>query len=141
MKKMLLIVLILNTYLANAEIQIYQDTDNTGQNKLERIGVIEKYLIDLSNSVKKMDEKLDENAKKIKTLEADFKEIKNNDLKKLQTLLGEKKEEGGEDGELKKIKADILAIKNDDIEKLKSEVMGLNNIIKSIQGIMQSQLK
>jgi hypothetical protein len=74
---------------ASAEINIYQDTDNTGASKFERIGVIEKYLISLSGTLKSMEEKVDANSKKLKSLEESIGNLKDKDLKTLSTKVNE----------------------------------------------------
>ena len=122
---------------AQAEIKVYQDTDNTGTNKFERIGIIEKYLIDLSQSLKTMEVKIDANALKLKTLEDVVSQIKEKDLKNIQAQLAEKKpaakKEASSEGELEKLKADILTLKNDDIEKMKIDLDLLNRAVKKLE--------
>ena len=73
----------------SAEIMIYKNTDNTGINKLERIGVIETYLSNLSGTLKAMEAKLDATDLKLKTLDATLSALKENDLKKIQDQLTE----------------------------------------------------
>lgn len=138
-------------YFASAQAQVksYESTDNTGINKKEQIEVIEKYLADLSGTLKTMEAKLDANTIKLKALEDVVKAIKEQDLKKIQDQIGEKKEastSGTPEAkpnteELDKIKADILAIKNEDIEKVQFEVRALNSSIEQIQQILKINRK
>lgn len=130
-----------------AEIKAYESTDNTGINKKEQIDVIEKYLTNLSGTLKNMEAKLDANTIKLKTLEDVVKAIKDQDIKKIQDKLGEKKEtppaatNSPTAEELEKIKADILAIKNEDIEKVQLEVRSLKSSVEQIQGLLKINKK
>lgn len=148
-------VFVLTSYLlmapfclpASAEILAYESTDNTGINKKEQIDVIEKYLTNLSSTLKTMESKLDGNALKIKSLEEVVKVLKEQDLKKIQDQIGEKKAEAPTPAatpnseELEKIKADILAIKNEDIEKVQIEVRSLRSSLEQIQEILKINKK
>lgn len=125
-----------------AEIKPYQSIDNTGLNKQERIEVIDKYMVDLVSSLKNMENKLDENSKKIKSLEDSFKSMKAAEIKKAEVVLGEKKTPLPKDlSEMEKIKADILAMKNQDIEKLKINVDELSDTVKALQATMKTLIK
>ena len=125
MKKTLIVVMTLAvSQLCYAEIKVYQSTDNTGINKKEQIEVVETYLKGLSVQLQIMESKIDESAKKLKTLEASIYSIKEIDLKKLQDQIVPQKDEDKtsvqkeNDEEMDKLKADILKIKNDDIIQL-----------------------
>lgn len=125
-----------------AEIKPYQSIDNAGLNKQERIEVIDKYMVDLVSSLKNMENKLDENSKKIKSLEDSFKSMKAAEIKKAEVVLGEKKTPLPKDlSEMEKIKADILAMKNQDIEKLKINVDELSDTVKALQATMKTLIK
>lgn len=125
--------------LCNAEIQTYQSTDNTGINKLERIGVIETYLARLSGTLKIMETKLDASVVKIETMDSLIKSLKEENTK-LKAELAEKNSEKNVDPkEVEKLKADILSIKNEDIEKIRIQVQGLNYSVQSVQGLLESQ--
>lgn len=63
------------SFSAIAEIKTYESTENAGQNKKERIDSVESYLMTLSNSLQKMESKLDENSKKILQLDQMVKSI------------------------------------------------------------------
>jgi len=124
----------------NAEIHSYQSSDNTGLNKKERIDTVEKYLADLSTSLKSMENKLDENAKKLKVLEDVVKKLNDLDRAKMNAQLGEQKSIAtGDQGEMEKLKADILSLKNKDIEKLKTDLSDLTDTVKALQSTIRSQ--
>lgn len=143
MKNMhILLIILVFTLCGNAmgEIQGYESSDNTGLNKKERIDSIEKYLIDLSTSLKKMEAKFDEHAKKIIALEDVVKKLNERNQAQTANQLGEKKPEStGDQKEMDKLKADILSLKNKDIEKLKTDIEDLTNVVKSLQLIIRSQ--
>ncbi|AUN98195.1 hypothetical protein C0V70_08770 [Bacteriovorax stolpii] len=129
-----------------AEIKTYQSTDNTGLNKKEQIDNLERYLMELSGSLKNMEAKLDANAIKIKTLEDIVKAIREQDIKKIQDQLGEKKTDspaaaqaapGPTMQEMDKLKADILTLKNEDIEKVQSDIRNLNSSVEYIQKMLK----
>lgn len=124
MKTILLGIGILVSNVCVAEIAVYKSTDNTGINKLERIGVIEQYLATLSATLQKMESKLESNSQKLAEIESSLKGVKDNDIKKIQEQLSEKKPEAknGANEELEKLKADILAIKNEDIERIRRDI-------------------
>ena len=123
-----------------AEISTYQSSDNSGQNKFERIEVIEKYLIDLSSTLKKMESKLDENSKKIKTFDEQIKSLKDKDQKIGNKELGESKIPNPKDmSEVDKLKNDFLSLKNNDVEKLKKEFQELSDTVKAIQSTLKTQ--
>lgn len=129
--------------LCNAEIPLYKSTDNTGINKLERIGVIEQYLINLSGQLQNIESKLDASALKVNALEKVVAQIKDTDIKNINAKLGEKvvPPKSPEMAELDKLKADMTVLKNEDIETIRTQIQGLNSSVQSIQGILQSQLK
>lgn len=134
---------VLSSNVCNAAIEIYKSTDNTGINKLERIEVIEQYLIKLSGALQTMEAKVDASAIKVKDLDAIVAKIKEKDLQEIYTKLGEKSNppKTPEMAELERLKADFTAIKNDDIESLRIQIQGLNSSVQSIQGILQTRTK
>ena len=123
----------------SAEIMIYKNTDNTGINKLERIGVIETYLSNLSGTLKAMEAKLDATDLKLKTLDATLSALKENDLKKIQDQLAEQKKAPAKSEdkiameELEKLKEDMLTLKNDDIEAIRQQILILKSGIDEIK--------
>jgi TolA-binding protein len=127
---------------AMAEIKSYQSIDNAGLNKKERIEVIDKYLVDLATSLKNMESKLDENSKKLKSLEDVVKALKEAELKKVEPKLGEKKitpPVASKDlSETEKLKADILTLKNQDIEKMKIDFQELKDTVNALQETIRS---
>lgn len=143
MKKLILISGLIFSGLCAAEIQIYKSTDNTGINKLERIGVIESYLATLSGTLQNIEAKVDASALKISALEKVVAQIKDKDIKGLEAKLAEKAvpQKNPTTEELDKLKADFTVLKNDDIEGLRTQIQGLNSSVQSIQGILKSQLK
>jgi hypothetical protein len=132
--KTLFLFIFLFTTKISAQIKTYEDTDNTGINKLERIGVIEKYLIGLSLSLKSMETKLEANTIKLKTMEDNINTIKDKDLKSISAQLSEKTAAtpSKDASEIEKIKADILTMKNDDIEKIKLDLQALSSAVKQL---------
>jgi hypothetical protein len=141
--------------LCYAEIKVYQSTDNTGINKKEQIDGIERYLAELGNQLRKMEEKIDASSLKLKNMESAIAVIKEVDLKKIQEQLIPKNDPAkkatgktsdetieatgeviGKD-ELEKLKADILAIKNNDIEQIRLDLNGLKFSIKNIESILK----
>ncbi len=134
--------------LTMAEVQSYETTDNTGLNKLERLDTVDKYLVELSKSVKAMEAKLDENAKKIQSLDSIVKVLKENEAKLMTEKLGEQKKSRTKEEakvskddltEMEKLKADILALKNKDIEKIKVNVEELSDTVKAIQATLKDR--
>ena len=137
--------------LCYAEIKVYQSTDNTGINKKEQIDGIEKYLAELGNQLRKMEEKIDAGSLKLKNMESAIAVIKEIDLKKIQEQLVLKNDpakkatgktsdetiEVADKDELEKLKADILAIKNNDIEQIRLDISGLKFSIKNIESILK----
>lgn len=133
-------VLMINSTSLMAEIKTYESTDNSGLNKQERIETVEKYLVDLSAALRSMENKLDDNAKKLKSLDDVVKAIKVEEDKKIGQKLGEKKEVSSKDlSELDKIKADVLSMKNQDIEKLKTNFDELSYTVKALQATIREQ--
>lgn len=143
MKKLILIMGLTFSGLCSAEIELYKSTDNTGINKLERIGVIEQYLITLSGTLKNIEAKVDASALKVNALEKAVAQIKDKDIKDIQTKLAAPSApvKNPTTEELDKLKADFTTLKNDDIEGIRTQIQGLNSSVQSIQGILKSQLK
>ena len=115
-----------------AEVPAYQITENTGLNKQERIDYLDKYMANLSSTLKSFESKLDENSKKMKDIEASIKEMKvEADKKNVSPQTNEKKQnKNSETSEVEKLKADILVLKNKDIEKIKSDLSDLSDEVK-----------
>lgn len=122
-----------------AEIDLYKSTDNTGINKLERIGVIENYLVGLSGTLKSMETKVDSSNIKIEALEGLVKTLKEENAKLKLELADKKAVKGVDQSEFDKLKADILSIKNEDIEKIRIQVQGLNYSVQSVQGLLEGR--
>ncbi len=117
-----------------AKIEVYESTDNTGINKLERIQVLEKYLITLSASLKNLENKIDQDGQKITELEKEIITIKELDQKRTKAAMGEMRNDPqAVMKEIDKLKADVLTLKNDDIEKLKADLLMLNRTMKEIR--------
>lgn len=140
-----LVILLSASSFAIAEIKPYQSIDNAGLNKQERIEVIDKYLVDLAASLKNMESKLDDNARKLKSLEDVVKGLKGDEEKKVTHELGEKKRPpvlaSRDLNETEKLKADILVIKNQDIEKIKIDFQELKDTVRALQATVKEQLK
>jgi peptidoglycan hydrolase CwlO-like protein len=134
--KILLICLTFLFYLnAIAETSVFKETDNTGLNKKERIDGIEKYLSDLSASIKNLENKFEENTKKLKSIEDVINKLNISSNKKL----GEEISDHDSNPELSKLKKEIEGIKSKEIEKLKLDITGLNESIKSIEKVLKIQ--
>lgn len=141
MQKVIITALILlNCNYLQAQTSIYQDTDNSGLNKKERIDNVEKYLTELSASVKKMEAKLDENDKKFKSFVEIVNVLKAKSEEAARTKLGEeKKVDKSSNPEIAKLQSELDSLKSKDIEKLKNEVQGLSDTLKAIQSTLKSQ--
>lgn len=139
MKLFVLGVLLVFCAPLKSEIPQYKTTDNTGINKLERIDVIEQYLIKLSGILQNIETKVDASTLKISSLEKTVSEIKETDIKNLETKLEAKTAsvKTPEMEELNKLQADLTTLKNEDIESIRIQ---LQNIKSSIQ-LLQSQVK
>jgi prefoldin subunit 5 len=139
---LILVIMLSVSIPVMAEIKPYQSIDNAGLNKQERIEVIDKYLVDLAASLKNMESKLDDNAKKLKSLENVVKVIKEAQDKKVEEKLGEKKTTppgASKDlNEMEKLKADILSLKNQDIEKIKVDFQELKDTVSALQATVRS---
>ena len=117
-----------------AKIEVYKITENTGLNKLERIDGIENYLVSLSVNLKNMSSKLDETNKKMEELDRDIKTLKENESKRVETALGDKRTDlPAATAEIEKLKADFLALKNEDIEQLKKDLQVLSTSLKELK--------
>jgi predicted nucleic acid-binding Zn-ribbon protein len=129
----------------SAEVLPYESIDNTGLNKQERIETIDKYLVTLVASIKKMESKLDENSKKLKSLDDIIKGIKETEQKNTESQLGEKKTTPllatKDTNEIEKLKADILSLKNQDIERIKIDFQELRDTVKALQATIKDQMK
>ena len=73
---MKILFLILSFSCFASDIAPYQETDNQSMNKRERIGSIEKYLSNFSNTLKSMEDKIDIQSKQIKELQSDIQLLK-----------------------------------------------------------------
>ena len=145
MRKIIIILGSLFLMNASAEIKPYQSIDNAGLNKQERIEVIDKYLADLAISLKNMDSKLEENSKKLRSLEDVVKAMKEADQKKADALVGQKKTTppwaSNNLNEVEKLKADMLTLKNQDIEKMKIDFSELKDTVQALQASFKTMLK
>lgn len=138
--KLFVIVLVFSiAAVCRSEIPMYKSTDNTGINKLERIGVIEQYLVNLSGTLQNIEAKVDASALKISALEKVVAQIKDVDIKNIEKKLGEKAvpAQTPEMEELKKLQADFTTLKNEDIDTIRTQIHGLSS---SIQ-LLQSKIK
>jgi TolA-binding protein len=143
---LLFVIAIFSINLSQAEVKVYEITENTGLNKLERIDTMDKYLVELSNSIKIMEAKLSENSEKIKSLESIIRTQKEEQLKKqnekVTTEISKSSPTSTKDlSELEKLKADFIVLKNNDIEKLKVDFQDQKETINIIQATLRTQLK
>jgi Txe/YoeB family toxin of Txe-Axe toxin-antitoxin module len=117
-----------------AKVEVYQSTDNTGLNKLERIDGVEKYLIDLSATLKNMETKLDEQSKKMEEVSKEIASLKDNEAKRIQSALGQKTTDATAiTGEVEKLRADFTTLKNEDIERLTRDVLQLKDKLQDMR--------
>lgn len=143
MKRIIFCVCSLLSLNAYTEINSYQSTDNTGLNKREQIETIEKYLIDLSGQLKKLEGKIEEHGEKFRALEKSIQEIKENASVKKEDKQALKKIPEKENPadifseELEKIKADVLSLKNKDIEVMGKNIRDLEFSLKNIQNLLK----
>ena len=138
--KLLFFIFIFNSNaLLGAEIPLYKTTDNTGLNKLERIDVIEKYLINISGTLQKIESSVNANVEKIGSLEKLISQIKESDIKDLEKKLSEKLDNSKslDRDDLSKLQADLTILKNEDIEFIRMQLQGLKS---SVQ-VLQSEIK
>ena len=138
--KLLFFIFIFNSNaLLSAEIPLYKTTDNTGLNKLERIDVIEKYLINISGTLQKIESSVNANVEKIGSLEKLISQIKESDIKSLEKKLSEKLDNSKnlDRDDLSKLQADLTILKNEDIEFIRMQLQGLKS---SVQ-VLQSEIK
>lgn len=134
MKKICLALFLVFSQSILAKVEVYQSTDNTGLNKLERIDGIEKYLIDLSATLKNMETKLDEQAKKMEEVSKEIAALKDNEAKRIQSALGQKTTDATAiTGEVEKLRADFTTLKNEDIEKLSRDVLQLKDKLQDLK--------
>ena len=134
--KLLFFIFIFNSNaLLGAEIPLYKTTDNTGLNKLERIDVIEKYLINISGTLQKIESSVNANVEKIGSLEKLISQIKESDIKSLEKKLSEKLDNSKnlDRDDLSKLQADLTILKNEDIELIKMQLQGLKSSVQLLQ--------
>ena len=134
--KLLFFIFIFNSNaLLGAEIPLYKTTDNTGLNKLERIDVIEKYLINISGTLQKIESSVNANVEKIGSLEKLISQIKESDIKDLEKKLSEKLDNSKslDRDDLSKLQADLTILKNEDIELIRMQLQGLKSSVQLLQ--------
>ena len=139
MKLFALVFLFIVSAPLKAEIPLYKSTDNTGINKQERIEVIEKYLINISGTLKNIETNVDASVLKISSLEKVVSQIKDTDIKNIERKLAENAipSKTPEMDELNKLQADLTTLKNEDIESIRMQIQALKS---SVQ-LLQSQVK
>jgi phage-related tail protein len=126
---------------AMATVPSYQETENEGMTKPERFSSIEKQLIEVSKAVNEiadknvvaigaLSEKINENSKRIKLLEDQFKLLKPAD-KTAEHKVSDKP--ASLEDEMKKLKADFLSLKNQDMEKMSIELHELSLHLKQLE--------
>lgn len=132
------IVLISGLFWANillAEVTVYKETENEGMNRYERFASIEKHLIELDNTINKLEMKLSENTKMVKSLDAKFTELQTVAKKKPEDAKNEKVFDGKKfEEEMKKLKDDFLTLKNKDIESMRTDLYDLKISQRVLEG-------
>lgn len=117
-----------------ADVEVYKDTENTGQNKLERLEGMEKYLVQFSASIKNLESKIEEQSKKMSSLEKEVNALKELEDKRTKTALGQvRNDPQAAMAEIEKLKADFTTLKNDDIEQIRQDLIMLNKTMKDIR--------
>lgn len=126
----LVFFILIQSTICSSEVKEYKTLDNSGLNKNERIESIDKYLLELSSSLKNMDSKLDENAKKLHSLEQVVNAMKVAEAKKVEPLLGEKKSPLA-------ITPKESQLKNPEFEKMKVEFKELKDTVEALQATIR----
>jgi Mg2+ and Co2+ transporter CorA len=121
--KLIIFLITLNCF--GSEVVPYKETDNQSMSKYERIGSIEKYLSNLSNTLKSMDEKI---------------EMQNKQIKELQSAKATKEvaTPSAERSLIDKMQAEINALKKDDLKKIQDDVTTLQSDIQFFREILKS---
>jgi len=133
-KKICMAIVLLYSQSILANVETYQNTENTGLNKLERIDGIEKYLVNLSATLKNMENKLKDQGDRLDQVVQEVKTLKDNEAKRITAALGQKSNDPNAlTGEIEKLRADYTTLKNDDIERLSKDILQLKEKLKDIQ--------
>lgn len=143
MKKSI-IAAILGAFFSNfsiaSEIKEYSITENKGLNKFERIGVVENYLVSLSQTLQKFESKLDKQDQNIKTLESKIEELKKVSLATSSGTKSGEKTTANLESEIEMLKADILSLKNRDIDPLKNDVSDMSKILRNVERMLNQKI-
>lgn len=145
MTKIFFIAAILGSFYSNfsiaSEIKAYTVTENQGLNKFERIGVVENYLVSLSQTLQKFESKLDRQDERIKGLESKIETLtKLKTEETATTRKGVEKTAGNLESEIEMLKADILSLKNKDIDPLKNDVSDMSKILRNVERLLNQKV-
>lgn len=132
-------------------VKPYVGTDNAGLNRIERIEYIESYLTGLSQTLTRMEAKIQENSELLQKLDSSVALLKTKEIKEIVENINKEAlalTEGSATStngkktyqeEIDLLKADILKLKNSDIQNLSTEVQGLGGVIRNLETILKTK--
>lgn len=138
-----LLILFINSSYA----ETFEESENKGLNKAERLGLIEKHLVNLTREIKDLESKNAENSKTIKELDAVVKKYKEKEQKMVaETEASSAAEKNASDNlkineELKKLKEDIMSLKNQDIDQMQELINALRFRLDSIEKTLKISVR
>ncbi len=132
-------------HLLKAEVPTFEEKENSGLNKFERIGLMEKFLVALPSEIKNLENKIEENNKTIKALESTVKLLKEENSKLALSHVDGAKDAGNKESgltpkealEFKKLKEDFISLKNQDIEPLQEQLGSLKIRLENIEKVLK----
>lgn len=137
--------------------KVFKTTTEQGMSKFERLEYFDTYLKTISDTMKSLEIKIDENSKKIKSLDENFQKFKlENELaknKKVPEVIIESKKSISKstsngieseknltaNDEIAKIKQDIELLKVKDLGKLRSQINNLADTLEAVQATLRSK--
>lgn len=147
MRLAVIIFFLLILFINSSFAEIFEESDNKGLNKAERLGLIEKHLVDLTREVKDLESKNAENTKTIKELDAIVKKYKEQEQKvNAETEASSAAQKNISDNikineELKKLKEDVMSLKNQDIDQMQELINALRFRLDSIEKTLKIPLR
>ncbi|NOT80700.1 MAG: hypothetical protein HOP07_17075 [Bacteriovoracaceae bacterium] len=134
-------------FINSTSAETFEESENKGLNKAERLGLIEKHLVDLTREVKDLEAKNAENTKTIKELDAVVKKYKEQEQKiNAETEASSAAEKNTRDNlkineELKKLKEDVMSLKNQDIEQMQELINALRFRLDNIEKTLKISVR
>ena len=138
-----LIILFINSSFA----ETFEESENKGLNKAERLSLIEKHLVNLTREMKDLESKNTENSKTIKELDAVIKKYKEQEQKMIvENEASSAAQKNSSDNlkineELKKLKEDVMSLKNQDIDQMQELINALRFRLDSIEKMLKIPLR